>query len=122
MKLIQSTPEAAQTSVIVSSDHSWRVAEWKRLSDWTPEEEQISGERFDPRPVLMVHLAGNEEGQTIARPTSAMVVHSILDAMLRGQAETPAAIAALAAAEPAITTPEGGPLRVARRTEQRAAL
>jgi hypothetical protein len=110
MKLIHSTPDAAQTSVIVSSDHGWRVADWKKLSDWTPEEEQISGEHFDPRPVLMVHLAGSEEGHTVARPTSAMVVHSILSAMLRGQAETPAAIAALAAVEPAITAPEGGPL------------
>lgn len=109
MKLIQSTPDAAQTSVIVSSDHAWRVADWKMLSDWTPEEEQISGERFDPRPVLMVHLAGSEEGRTVARPTSAMVVHSILSAMLHGQAETPAAIAALAAVEPVITAPEGGP-------------
>jgi hypothetical protein len=109
MKLIRSTPDAAQTSVIVSSDHAWRVADWKKLSDWTPEEEHISGERFDPRPVLMVHLAGSEEGRTVAQATSAMVVHSILNAMLRGQAETPAAIAALAAAEPAITVPEGGP-------------
>jgi hypothetical protein len=109
MKLIQSTPDAAETSVIVSSDHSWRVTDWKKLSDWTPEEERISGERFDPRPVLMVHLAGSEEGRIVARPTSAMVVHSILDAMLHGQAETPSAIAALAAAEPAITAPEGGP-------------
>lgn len=109
MKLIQSMPDAAETSVIVSSDHSWRVADWKILSDWTPEEERISGERFDPRPVLMVHLAGSEEGHDVAHPTSAMVVHSILDAMLRGQAETPSAIAALAAGEPAITAPEGGP-------------
>jgi hypothetical protein len=108
MKLIQSTPDAAETSVIVSSDHSWRVDDWKKLSDWTSEEEQISPEPFDPRPVLMVHLSGSEEGQTIAQATSAMVVHSIIVAMLRGQAETPAAIAALAAAEPAITAPEGG--------------
>jgi sulfatase-like protein len=108
MKTIQSTPDADETTVIVSSDHSWRVAEWKKLSDWTPEEGQISGERFDPRPVLMVHLPGSEEGRAIARPTSLMVVHSIIDAMLRGKAETPEAIAALAAAEPAITVPEGG--------------
>jgi hypothetical protein len=108
IKLIQSTPDGPETSVIVSSDHSWRVADWKKLSDWTPEEEQISGERFDPRPVLIVHLAGSEEGRTIAQPTSAMVVHSIIAAMLRGQAQTPAAIAALAAAEPVITAPEGG--------------
>jgi hypothetical protein len=109
MKLIQSTSDAAETSVIVSSDHAWRVTDWKKLSDWTPEEEHISGERFDPRPVLMVHLAGSEEGRTIAEPTSAMVIHSILDAMLRGQAATSSAIAALAAVEPAITVPEGGP-------------
>lgn len=97
MKLIQSTPDAAQTSILVSSDHSWRTNEWKKYSDWTPEEDQVSGGRFDPRPVLMVHLAGSEEGQIIARPMSAMVVNRIIAAMLRGQVHSGSDIDALGA-------------------------
>lgn len=94
--LIQSTPDASQTSIIVSSDHSWRVAAWKVLPGWTAEEERVSGERFDTRPVLMVHLAGSEAGQVVSSPVSAMVVHSILEGLLRGQLHASGDVAALA--------------------------
>jgi hypothetical protein len=85
MKVIRSTPDASETSVIVSSDHSWRVDYWKNVFDWTPEETRVSGDRFDQRPVLMVHFPGGDNGQVIAQPLSAMVVHTILEAMLQGQ-------------------------------------
>jgi Sulfatase len=97
LNLVQSTPDASQTSIIVSSDHSWRVDHWKKRPDWTPEEKRDSGERFDTRPVLMVHLPGSEDGQVISQPVSAVVVHGILQAMLRNQVHSPADIAALAA-------------------------
>jgi Sulfatase len=99
--LIQSTPNASETSVIVSSDHSWRVDYWKKQPDWTPEEKRVSGSTFDPRPVLMVHLPGNENGQVISRPLSAMIVHPILEAMLHGQIRSAAEIAALIAGQQA---------------------
>jgi Sulfatase len=99
MKIIQSTPDASQTSVIVSSDHSWRVAYWKKLVDWTPEERRVSGEKFDSRPVLMIHLPGSEDGQILSQPMSAMIVHPVLEAMLRGQLRSPDDITALAASQ-----------------------
>jgi hypothetical protein len=104
MTLIQSTPDASQTSVIVSSDHSWRIDVWNKLPDWTEEETRVSGGRFDPRPVLMVHLPGNEgaqsiSGQSISVKTSAMIVHPILQALLRGELHSPGDIAALAAGQ-----------------------
>jgi membrane-anchored protein YejM (alkaline phosphatase superfamily) len=97
MTLVQSTPDASRTSVIVSSDHSWRVDYWKKQPDWMPEEARLSGERFDPRPVLMVHLPGSQAGQSISSTTSAMVVHPILEALLRGQLHSSGDIATLAA-------------------------
>ncbi|HZD77746.1 MAG TPA: sulfatase-like hydrolase/transferase [Acidobacteriaceae bacterium] len=96
LQVIQSTPDASQTSVIVSSDHSWRVDYWKKQFDWTPEERRASDEKFDTRPVLVVRLPGSEEGQVISRPTSAMIVHPILEALLRGQLHSSGDIAALA--------------------------
>ena len=101
IKVIRSTPDASQTSVIVSSDHSWRVDDWKKLSDWTAEEARLSGERFDTRPVLMVHLPGSEEGQVVSQPVSAMIVHPILKAVLRGELRSSGDIAALVAREQA---------------------
>jgi membrane-anchored protein YejM (alkaline phosphatase superfamily) len=97
MKVIQSTPDASQTSVIVSSDHSWRVDDWKKLSDWTAEEAHLSGGRFDTRPVLMVRLPGSQDGQVVSQPASAMILHPILEAMLRGQLRSSGDIAALVA-------------------------
>jgi hypothetical protein len=87
MKVIGSTSAASRTSIIVSSDHSWRLDYWKKLSDWTAEEQFISGGRFDTRPVLMVRLPG-EGGQLITAPASAMIVHSILDGLLHDEVHT----------------------------------
>jgi hypothetical protein len=97
MSLLQSTPDATETAVIVSSDHSWRVDYWKKQPDWTAEEKRVSGEKFDTRPVLMVHLPGSEEGQIVSQPASAMIVHSIVEAMLRGQLHSSGDTAALIA-------------------------
>jgi hypothetical protein len=92
---IQSTPDAKNTTVIVSSDHSWRTYLWKPMHMWLPEDERASGGRFDPRPVLMVHLPGSTTAQTIARPTSELIVHTMIEAMLRNQVHSDADIAAL---------------------------
>jgi hypothetical protein len=92
---IQSTPGAKNTTFIVSSDHSWRTYLWKPMGMWTPEDERATGGRFDPRPVLMVHLPGSTTAQTIARPTSELFVHTMLEAMLRNQIHSDADIAAL---------------------------
>jgi hypothetical protein len=85
---IQSTPSAANTTLIVSSDHSWRQWVWQPLK---AEGERAShGGKFDPRPVLMVHLPGSDTGQVIAKPVNVLVVHPILEGLLRGQIRTQA--------------------------------
>jgi hypothetical protein len=80
------------TTVIVSSDHSWRTFIWKGLPGWSPEEQRVSGGEFEPRPILMVRLPGSHDGQTISRPASAMFMHTMLEAMLRNQVHSDADI------------------------------
>jgi Sulfatase len=88
--VIQSTPAAANTTLIVSSDHSWRTFWWRGSGAWSAEAERITqGGKFDSRPVLMVHLPGSDSGQVIAKPVNVLVVHPILDGLLRGQIHTP---------------------------------
>jgi hypothetical protein len=94
---IQSTPAAASTTLIVSSDHSWRTYLWKGSSAWSREDEQATHGRFDPRPVLIVHLPESEEGKIISAPVSLMFVHTLLDAMLRGQIHSESDIDSLGA-------------------------
>lgn len=103
LQCIQSTPGAKNTTVIVSSDHSWRTFLWKPMQVWSPEDERASGGRFDPRPVLMVHLPGSTTAQTIARPTSELFVHTMLEAMLRNQIHSDGDIATLPPDAPVVS-------------------
>lgn len=87
---IDQTPEKDQTTVIVSSDHSWRVPLWRSSDDWTPEEENLTQGRFDDRPVFLVHFPGQTSSSQVASPTSELLEHDIVAAMLQDKLQTPA--------------------------------
>ena len=87
--VIQSTPAAANTTLIISSDHSWRTYMWKGTPAWSAEAMRITqGGKFDPRPVLIVHLPGEDGPQIIAKPVNLLFAHNLLEALLRGQIHT----------------------------------
>jgi Sulfatase len=83
MSALSSTPAAANTTVIVCSDHSWRVAMWKQA--WTKEDALASKGRFDPRPVLIIHFPGQQAQQVISEPFQAIRIHEIIERVLQGQ-------------------------------------
>ncbi len=88
---IQSTSAAPDTTLIVSSDHSWRTFMWKPYSSWSADEEHAShGGKFDDRPVLMVHLPGCDASHLVSTPVNLLIIHSILESLLRGQIHTAA--------------------------------
>jgi len=76
---------ANRTTLIVSSDHSWRVPLWRTSPHWTAEEERISGGEFDPRPVFMIHFAGQTRGREVMAPLSELVEFDVMAGMLRGK-------------------------------------
>ncbi len=82
------TPSAGSTTVIVSSDHSWRVPLWRSQAHWTAEEEAASRGRFDPRPLLIIHFPGQTANDDIAEPVNELLLHGMLEAMLRGQMDS----------------------------------
>jgi hypothetical protein len=86
---IERTPGAAKTTVIVSSDHSWRVPIWKLGPDWTKEEENVSQGRFDPRPVFLIHFPHQSSGSEVQAPISELAEHDIIQAMLGNRISTP---------------------------------
>ena len=85
LAVIDQTHSASHTTVIVSSDHSWRVPVWSAQSYWTPEEERLTHHHFDPRPVFLVRFPGSEPEMRIAAPTPEMREHDIVDSILRGK-------------------------------------
>ena len=89
MHEIDQAPGSDQTTVIVSSDHSWRVPIWKLAPGWTEEEQRISQGRFDPRPVLLIHFPGQSSENEVLAPMSELAEHDIMMAMLGRKMSTP---------------------------------
>jgi hypothetical protein len=85
LREIDATPSASQTTVIVSSDHSWRIPIWRNTEFWSTEEERASGGRFDDRPVLLIHFPGQKPGNDVNAPLPELLEHDIIAGMLRGQ-------------------------------------
>jgi hypothetical protein len=82
---IDTSPAAAQTTVIISSDHSWRVPIYRSQEDWSTEEEQATGGRFDDRPVLLIHFPGQVAAREVSDPYSELIEHEMIARMLSGQ-------------------------------------
>lgn len=79
-----------RTTVILSSDHSWRMWLWRHSFGWTDEDEQASGHgKFDPRPMLMVRLPGETTATEISQPVPLLSMHDLVEQMMAGQLETP---------------------------------
>jgi hypothetical protein len=83
---IESTAAAANTTLVVSSDHSWRPWVWRPLTDWSKEEERATGGgKYDQRAVLIVHLPGESAAQRISKPMHVLIAYDILAGLLRGK-------------------------------------
>jgi Sulfatase len=85
---IKGTAVANRTTVILSSDHSWRVDMWRVDAAWTAEEERASGGKFDPRPFLLIHFPGENAGEIRTESFPALGLHGILETMLRGEVDS----------------------------------
>lgn len=82
MQWIGQTPLASRTTVIVCSDHSWRVSKWRADPGWSREEERATGGKFDTRPVLMVHFPGEKTPEVVSKPFPALKEHDLIESLL----------------------------------------
>ena len=85
MQWVGQTSLASQTTVIVCSDHSWRVPLWRISPMWTKEDSRVSGGRFDTRPVLMVHFPGETTPEAIGSPFPALREHDLVNSLLNNR-------------------------------------
>ena len=80
---ISQTRLADRTTVIVSSDHSWRIPMWHPEAGWTPEDQVALGNRgFDERPVLMVRFPGQQNGITMGAAFALLREHAMVERIL----------------------------------------
>lgn len=82
---LEKSPEWAETSLVVSGDHSFRPFVWHRLHVWTPEDEAASKGVYDRRPVLTIHLPGQRTGAVIGSKFPATKLSEVLGEIMRGQ-------------------------------------
>lgn len=90
MEGVERSGAAARTTVIVSSDHSWRTFLWRNANGWTREDELASDHGvFDPRPMLIVRFPMGTAGDEIARPVPLLAMHDLLERILAGKIANP---------------------------------
>lgn len=79
---LEKAPEWPETTVIVSGDHSWRPWIWQPLHLWTVEDAAASKGVYDRRPVLAIHLPGQQRGNVIASEFPAFELAGVLADMM----------------------------------------
>jgi hypothetical protein len=89
MQEIDRTPSGANTTVIVSSDHSWRVSIWRNDPEWTQEEERLSRRGIDTRPVFLVRFPGQLSGHELSSPRPELIEYDVVESMLKGGISSP---------------------------------
>ena len=84
--ILEQSPRWKNTSVVICGDHSWRTYTWSHTPYWTAEDQIAShGNIFDPRPMVMVHLAAQKTAATVNAPFPLLGVHNILDNLAEGK-------------------------------------
>jgi hypothetical protein len=84
LNILQAQPRWAVTTLIVQGDHSWRTQLWRPVPGWSAEDERVShGGQWDPRPVVMIHAAGQQNPKTVSTPINLMFIHDFVAAEIR---------------------------------------
>ena len=87
LDVLEAEPRWSQTTLILQGDHSWRTGIWRTTPGWSAEDERVSnGGQWDPRPLLLIHGAGQNSAATVASPTSLMFVHDFVAAQIQALA------------------------------------
>jgi hypothetical protein len=107
MQEIDETSGTAGTAVIVSSDHSFRVPMWKASPYWSAEEERVTQGVFDPRPVFMVHFAGERAGREVMASLPELVEYDVIAGMLKGKITAPSDVEELVSSPAEVAAAEG---------------
>ncbi len=84
LDVLEAEPRWPHTTLILQGDHSWRTRIWRTTPGWSAEDERISnGGQWDPRPLLLIHAAGQANAAIVASPTSLMFVHDFVAAQIQ---------------------------------------
>jgi hypothetical protein len=91
---LNATASAGNTTLIVTSDHSWRTPMWTSNAGLSAEEQAASHGKFDPRPMLMIHFPQQTHEIDVSQPFAQVTLHRIIVSMLQGHIESAPDLAA----------------------------
>ena len=78
------------TTVLVHSDHALRPSVWKRLQQWTPELEALTGGQQSALTPFILKLPGQHEGVEYDEPFNAALAGDLVMALLEGRVRSAA--------------------------------
>ena len=87
LRSMEDTGTWETTTVLVTSDHSWRTEFWRRQLFWTSEEAAFAN-RTDHRVPFLLKIAGQKEAMTYEPVFNTVLTHDLLLALLRGKVRT----------------------------------
>jgi len=82
---LKSSPRWKDTTLIVEGDHGWRIDLWNWLPAWTDEDDAASRDVFDPRPVVLIHQAGQTQTQAVTAAWPLENVHGVVEQAIHNQ-------------------------------------
>jgi hypothetical protein len=85
---LNATASAGNTTLIVTSDHSWRTPMWTSNTGLSAEDKAASQGKFDPRPMLMIHFPQETHEIDVSQPFAQLTLHRIIVSMLQGHIES----------------------------------
>jgi hypothetical protein len=86
VSILKASPRWKDTTMILEGDHSWRIELWQGQPSWTEEDDQASHEgKFDPRPALLIHQAGQTQPKINGTAWPLIKVHDVAEQVLRGE-------------------------------------
>ncbi len=93
-EVLEQTGQWDSSTVVVMGDHSWRTKQVADAAALKGEENEASqGGKYDPRPVYVVKLAGQQAGTRVNASFSAVHTRTLLDGILQGSVRTPQTLA-----------------------------
>ncbi len=91
LDILEKQPRWNATMIVVQGDHSWRTEMWRPLPGWSAEDERVShGGEWDPRPLVIIHSAGEQTPQIVGAPTPLLFIHDAVAGEIRAIAQSPA--------------------------------
>ncbi len=88
LRQISNTGLGSRTAMIVTADHGWRAAEWRRTWDWNAEDERLAARSGLMGVPFIVRLPGQDSGSLYTKPFMTTAARTIVDGILSGRIRT----------------------------------